>query len=71
MARRYMGRLLRPRRERPSGHHAAEQHDELAPLHSITSSARMEVEAIADRLRGFHRGLKETGYVIPLYRQRR
>src|SRR5262245_11153597 len=31
-------RLLRARRERPSGR-AAEQHDELAPLHSITSSA--------------------------------
>jgi hypothetical protein len=28
-------------------------------------------DEFADRLRGFHRGLKETGYVIPLYRQRR
>ena len=32
-------RLLRPRRERPRGS-AAEQRDEVAPLHSITSSAR-------------------------------
>src|SRR5262249_60782072 len=37
-------RLLRPRRERPRGYRAAEQHDELAAVHccnhSITSSAR-------------------------------
>ena len=33
-------RLLRPRRERPRCRRAAEQRDELAPLHSITSSAR-------------------------------
>ena len=33
-------RLLRPRRERPRRRRAAEQRDELAPLHSITSSAR-------------------------------
>src|SRR5262245_23296452 len=32
--------LLRPRRERPRGCRAAEQRDELAALHSITSSAR-------------------------------
>ena len=32
--------LLRARRERPRGRRAAEQRDELAPLHSITSSAR-------------------------------
>src|SRR5262249_44199115 len=32
-------RLLRPRRERPRGSRAAEQRDELAALHSITSSA--------------------------------
>jgi len=31
--------LLRARRERPS-RRAAEQRDEVAPLHSITSSAR-------------------------------
>ena len=31
--------LLRARRERPRGHGASEQRDELAPLHSITSSA--------------------------------
>ena len=33
-------RLLRPRRQRPRRRRAAEQRDELAPLHSITSSAR-------------------------------
>src|SRR5262249_47761432 len=33
-------RLLRPRRERPCCSRAAEQRDELAPPHSITSSAR-------------------------------
>jgi hypothetical protein len=32
--------LLRARRERPCGRRAAEQRDELAPLHSITSSPR-------------------------------
>src|SRR5262249_31003884 len=32
--------LLRARCERPRGHRAAEQRYELAPLHSITSSAR-------------------------------
>src|SRR5262249_41947498 len=32
--------LLRARRERPPGRRAAEQRDEIAPLHSITSSAR-------------------------------
>ena len=32
-------RLLRARRERPRRRRAAEQRDELAPLHSITSSA--------------------------------
>src|SRR5262249_34359538 len=32
--------LLRARRERPRGRRAAEQRDELATLHSITSSAR-------------------------------
>src|SRR5262245_42150570 len=31
--------LLRPRRERPRGCRTAESQDELAPLHSITSSA--------------------------------
>src|SRR2546426_12766457 len=33
-------RLLRPRRERPRRRRAAEQGDELAPPHSITSPAR-------------------------------
>src|SRR5205823_11161892 len=32
--------LLRPCRERPCGRRAAEQRDELAAVHSITSSAR-------------------------------
>src|SRR5262249_44912173 len=32
--------LLRARRERPCGGRAAEKRDELAPFHSITSSAR-------------------------------
>src|SRR5262249_53266683 len=32
--------LLRTRRERPPGCRAAEQRDEVTPLHSITSSAR-------------------------------
>src|SRR5215510_2291019 len=32
--------LLRARRERPRGRRTAEQRDELAPPHSITSSAR-------------------------------
>src|SRR5262245_50149079 len=36
---RRLARLLRPRRERPRGR-AAEERNELAPLHSITSSAR-------------------------------
>src|SRR5262245_62895719 len=35
----HRNRLLRPRRERPRGS-AAEQRDEVAPPHSITSSAR-------------------------------
>src|SRR5262249_58729885 len=33
-------RLLRVRRERPSGSRAADKRDEFAPFHSITSSAR-------------------------------
>jgi hypothetical protein len=33
-------RLLRPRRARPRDRRTAEQRDELAALHSITSSAR-------------------------------
>src|SRR5262249_1756400 len=32
--------LLRPRRQRPCGRRAAEQRDEIATAHSITSSAR-------------------------------
>src|SRR6516225_5066240 len=34
--------LLRTRRERPRGRRAADERDELAPLHSISSSARPE-----------------------------
>src|SRR5262249_30073797 len=37
---RQLSRLLRARRERPRDSRAAEKRDELAPLHSITSSAR-------------------------------
>src|SRR5262249_38499999 len=37
---RKFGGLLRARRDRPRGCRAAEQGDELAPFHSITSSAR-------------------------------
>jgi len=36
--------LLRARRERPRGRRAAEQRDEIAPFHSITSSARASTE---------------------------
>src|SRR5262249_25678879 len=36
--------LLRPRRERPRNHRATEQRDELAPPHSITSSARASTD---------------------------
>ena len=35
-------RILRARRQRPRCRRAAEQRDELAPSHSITSSARCE-----------------------------
>ena len=48
-------RLLRARRERPRSRRAAEQRDELAPLHSITSSARASSDGRhveAERLRG-------------------
>ena len=37
---RQFARLLRPRCQRPRRRRAAEQRDELAPVHSITSSAR-------------------------------
>src|SRR6516164_7725318 len=45
--RRRLARLarLRPRRERPRGRRAAEQRDEVAPFHSITSSARASTVA--------------------------
>jgi len=36
--------LLRPRRERPRRHRAAEQPHELSSVHSITSSARASSE---------------------------
>ena len=36
-------RLLRARRERPTRRRAAEQRDELAAVHSITSSARKRI----------------------------
>src|SRR5262249_22226302 len=38
-------RLLRVRRKRPRCRRAAEQRDELASFHSITSSARLSTEA--------------------------
>src|SRR5262249_24764274 len=43
-------RLLRARRERPSGYTAAEQRYELAPSHSMTSSARASYCCGADLL---------------------
>src|SRR6516165_8568488 len=46
-------RLLRARRERPRGHCAAEQCDEGAPLHSITSSARASSVGGTDRPSSF------------------
>jgi hypothetical protein len=39
-----LARLLRPRGERPADRRAAEQRDELAALHSITSSASNCIE---------------------------
>jgi hypothetical protein len=36
--------LLRARRERPGSRRATEQPDELAPLHSITPSARASIK---------------------------
>src|SRR5262249_36931814 len=42
-------RLLRARRERPHCCRAAEQRDEVAPLHSITSSARASSEGGTSR----------------------
>src|SRR5262249_21062542 len=45
-------RLLRARRERPR-RRAAEQRDELAPFHSITSSARASNEAGTSRPSAF------------------
>src|SRR5262249_3265472 len=44
-------RLLRARRERPRGSRAAEQRDELAALHSITSSATSSRSRGISRLR--------------------
>src|SRR5262249_37767240 len=41
----HAARLLRARRERPRGCRAAKQRDELAPPHSITSSARASTDA--------------------------
>jgi hypothetical protein len=47
--------LLRPRQQRPRGWSAAQQRDERAPLHSITSSARASsIGGVdAERLGGF------------------
>src|SRR5262249_51121175 len=41
---RQLPRLLPARNERPRGCHAAEQRYDLAPLHSITSSARSRID---------------------------
>ena len=46
-------RLLPARRERPRGRAAAEQGDELAPFHSITSSARASSVAGTSRPSAF------------------
>src|SRR4051794_39518991 len=46
-------RLLHARRERPCSRRTAEQRDELAPLHSITSSARASNEGGTSRLSAF------------------
>jgi len=43
--------LLRARRERPRGRRAADERDELAPSHSITSSARASCAAGTCRAR--------------------
>src|SRR5262249_5894869 len=43
-----LARLLRACRERPRGSRAGEQRDELAPLHSITSSARNKSDVETD-----------------------
>src|SRR5262245_14805641 len=42
-------RLLRTRRKRPCGSRAAQQRDEVAPFHSITSSARASTVAGTSR----------------------
>jgi hypothetical protein len=47
--------VLRARAERPSSRRAAEQRDELAALHSITSSARALPDCYSDRDSGFNR----------------
>ena len=45
--------LLRPRRDRPRRRRAAEQRDELAPFHSITSSARASSDGGTSRPSAF------------------
>ena len=45
--------LLRPRCERPRSRRSAEQRDELAPLHSITSSARASSDGGTSRPSAF------------------
>src|SRR5262249_31328116 len=46
-------RLLRARRQRPRHRRAAEQRDELAPSHSITSSARSKIVVGTSRPKAF------------------
>jgi ABC transporter substrate binding protein len=56
-------RLLRARRERPRRHRAAEQRDEIAPLHSITSSAATRIRSLsAVILRAADRDLVLVGH---------
>jgi hypothetical protein len=54
--------LLRARRERPRGCRATEQRDELAPFHSITSSAIADTPAGTSRPSANPMLLRNAGY---------
>ena len=62
------GALLRPRRERPRGRRAAEQRDEIASLHSITSSARassvISKPSASDFFEGAIAWMRLTGEIV-------